>query len=238
MKFYCAWYCPFAQRAWMTLLHKSLPFDYIEVDPYRESSWWMRISRGRALVPVIVEANSTGNGETTIVDSTRIVEYLDEVAPGTQPLLPGDANTRAELRFWVDHVNERIVPCMYRFLKACDPGAERDESREALIHGLHAFSEAISPSGPYFHGKNLTAVDIVMAPFAYRIDVLLDHYRGFARPTQGPGWSRYADWYKAMSELDIFRRTSTDHPDYRRRLIAHYRPYSDGSEQKDAAQNE
>jgi glutathione S-transferase len=34
MKLYTAWYCPFAQRAWMTLVHKNINFDYIEVDPY------------------------------------------------------------------------------------------------------------------------------------------------------------------------------------------------------------
>ncbi|MCB1772590.1 MAG: glutathione S-transferase N-terminal domain-containing protein [Gammaproteobacteria bacterium] len=238
MKFYCAWYCPFAQRAWMTLLHKALPFDYIEVDPYRESSWWLRISRGRALVPVIVQPDTAGRGETTVIDSTRIVEYLDELAPGSPPLLPGDANARAELRFWLDHVNERIVPYMYRFLKAADAGTERDASRDALVDGLQAFGEAISPSGRYFSGTDLTAVDIIMAPFAYRIDVLLDHYRGFAPPTRGEAWAKYRDWYAAACELDIFRRTSTDLPDYRERLIEHYRPYSDGGRQADLTQTD
>ena len=34
MKLYSAWYCPFAQRAWMTLVHKEIDFNLIEVDPY------------------------------------------------------------------------------------------------------------------------------------------------------------------------------------------------------------
>ena len=33
LQFSYAWYCPFAQRAWMALLHKGLDFDYLEVDP-------------------------------------------------------------------------------------------------------------------------------------------------------------------------------------------------------------
>jgi hypothetical protein len=36
-KFYSAWYCPFAQRTSMALLHNGLAFGYIEVDPYRKS---------------------------------------------------------------------------------------------------------------------------------------------------------------------------------------------------------
>lgn len=50
MKFHSAWYCPFAQRAWMTLLLKEIDFAYIEVDPYRKSAWWLTISRDKALV--------------------------------------------------------------------------------------------------------------------------------------------------------------------------------------------
>ena len=88
LQIYSAWYCPFAQRAWMALLHKGLDFEYIEVDPYRESIWWLRISRNRAKVPVI--------------DSTRILEYLEDRVPERNPLYPGDAKARAELRFWSD----------------------------------------------------------------------------------------------------------------------------------------
>ena len=37
LKFYSAWYCPFAQRVWMALLHKGLAFEYIEVSWSSES---------------------------------------------------------------------------------------------------------------------------------------------------------------------------------------------------------
>ena len=116
MTLYSAWYCPFARRAWMTLLHKGIAFDYVEVDPFRASSWWLVI------------------------------------------------------------------------------------------------------------------------PFAYRIDVLLGHYRDFALPNTGAVWSRYHGWYRAMCETEIFRSTSTDHPDYRERLIAFYLPYSQGKAQQDVKQ--
>ena len=33
MKFYCAWYRPFAQRAWMTIMLIDIDFEYMEVDP-------------------------------------------------------------------------------------------------------------------------------------------------------------------------------------------------------------
>ncbi len=76
MKLYNAWYCPFAQRAWMALVYKGIDFEYVEVDPYDYSDWWLEVSRGAALVPVVVQPDSDGDGETTIVESNRILEYL------------------------------------------------------------------------------------------------------------------------------------------------------------------
>ncbi|MBT3013543.1 MAG: hypothetical protein KUF77_18595 [Candidatus Thiodiazotropha sp. (ex Lucina aurantia)] len=54
----------------MTLLHKQLDFEYIEVDPYRKCPWWLEISRNSAKVPVIVQLNLNDAGESTIIDST------------------------------------------------------------------------------------------------------------------------------------------------------------------------
>lgn len=237
LTFYSAWFCPFAQRAWLALLHKGLAFDYVEVDPYNETDWWLETSRGRAMVPVVVSPASinaeTGRSEaTTVIDSARVLEYLDELAPDSGPLYPGSVNQRAELRFWVDHINERIVPYLYRFLKAAEPGDHRDESRTALIRGLREFSEALSADGPFFAGERLTAVDMALYPFAYRIDLLLSHFRDFRLPEDTAGWARYRRWVDSMAALPIVQQTLTDAATYEQRLIDFYEPYSRGEGQK------
>ena len=86
------------------------------------------------------------------------------------------------------------------------------------------------PDGPYFAGEDLPAIDLLMIPFAYRIDALLGHYREFTVPTAGDGWAAYARWYAQLCALDIFKATSTDHDDYRNRLIEHYLPFSRGEQ--------
>ena len=236
LQFYSTWYCPFAQRAWMALLHKGLDFKYIEVDPYRESKWWLNISRNRAKVPVIVSPAGNTNGPTTVIDSSRILEYLEDLVPYRNPLYPGDANARAELRFWTDHINERIVPDMYRLLAAQQPGEYRTDSRKALLKGLEELADAMSADGPYLSGTALTAVDILLVPFSYRIDALLSHYRDFALPTSGETWSGYQRWYENMRNTPIFQSTLTDPDHYRQRLIEHYLPYSQGKGQQDVTE--
>jgi glutathione S-transferase len=99
MRLYSAWYCPFAQRAWMTLLHKGMPFEYIEVDPYQTTDWWVTTSRGLGKVPVLVVSARQGAEAITVVDSTRVVEYLEERAPDVAPLFPPDPEARARPAF-------------------------------------------------------------------------------------------------------------------------------------------
>jgi glutathione S-transferase len=230
LRLYSAWYCPFAQRAWMTLLYKQIAFDYVEVDPYRKSSWWLAISRNRATVPVIVTPAEPDRASITVVDSTRVVEYLDERTPNFRPLFANDPDDKAEQRFWVDHINEHIVPYLYRYLGAAQAGEAREDARKALLDGLEVLANALSTNGPYFAGQDLSAIDLLMIPFAYRIDALLGHYREFSVPTAGGAWTAYARWYAHMCALDVFKATSTDHDGYRSRLVEHYRPLSQGED--------
>jgi glutathione S-transferase len=233
MKLYSAWYCPFAQRSWITLLHKQQNFEYIEVDPYRKSDWWLQISRNTALVPVIVNPDNDSAGETTIVESNRTIEFLEDLLPEINPVFPAQANQRAEQKYWMDHINNNIVPYLYRFLKANDPGDYRDESRNKLVSGIQQLTDAMHEEGPFFTGSTIGAVDISFIPFAYRIDALLGQYRDFELTDYLKNGLRYQSWYQALLGDTSFRATSTDHENYRQRLIDHYLPYSLGDGQKD-----
>lgn len=100
LKLYSAWYCPFAQRAWMGLLHKGTDFDYLEVDPYEKTPEWMKISRGTGQVPVIVDESR----DITIPDSMRVLEYLDArysdaKFSSERPLYPKSSSERANANY-------------------------------------------------------------------------------------------------------------------------------------------
>ncbi|MCP4487645.1 MAG: glutathione S-transferase family protein [Gammaproteobacteria bacterium] len=217
MKLYCAWYCPFAQRAWMALEQKGLDYKYIEVDPYEQADWWLKLSRGSALVPVLVQENE-GGGETTIVESNRVLEYLEDLYPEQNPIFADHPDARAEQKYWMDHVNNKIAPHLYHSLR--DP---KPDSEEKLLDGLTQLVEAMNDREPYFNGDSVSAVDIALMPFVYRIVKLLGYYRDFTLPNEGKQWQRLQAWYEAMQALPAFKATSTDHDNYLQRLITHYR---------------
>ena len=235
LKLYSAWYCPFAQRAWMTLLLKQIDFEYIEVDPYQETEWWSDTSRGHKQVPVLVIAPDNADSTSTIIDSTRVVEYLEEIQPEHHPLMPTNKEARAEVRYWIDHINQGIVPYMYRFLQATRPGRYRDDSRESLVQGIEKLFSGYFSNGAYLGGEQVNILDLLLIPFTYRTEVLLGHYRDFSLPKQGEVWQSYQRWFDAMCVHEIFVNTQTHGKDYRSGLIDFYLPYSKGGGQKDVA---
>jgi len=103
---------------------------------------------------------------------------------------------------------------------------QRDEARDKLPQGLAGLTRAMDGEGPYFSGDRVSAVDISLIPFAYRIDVLLGHYRKFTLPEDGEVWQRYRRWYQTMLVDPAFKVTAFDQGDYQQRLVEHYVPYS------------
>ncbi len=100
-KFYNGWFCPFAQRAWIALVHKGVKFEYIEQDPYNKSPEWLAINPV-GLVPAIVH-----NGNT-IRESSICIEYVDEAWPEGRRIMPRDPFERAHQRMWSDHITKRV----------------------------------------------------------------------------------------------------------------------------------
>lgn len=233
MKLYMAWYCPFAQRAWLAFTHKGIPFEYIEIDPYEKTDSWLAISRGGGQVPVLEMTDSSGD-KATVIDSNRVVEFVDEYFTNTGPsLFPAKATERADAKFWMDFIGKRIIPYMYRFLKTEQSGDYQDDSKNKLMLGITEFTLAMSKTSPFFLDTGHSAIDIAFSPFAYRIDLLLSHYRNFKLPTEGDIWERYQRWFNAVTNAPEFKQTSLEQKDYVNRLIDFYLPYSEGGGQSD-----
>lgn len=232
IKFYSAWYCPFAQRAWMGLVHKNINHDHIEIDPYEKTPEWMEISRGTGQVPVIID-----EGENiTVPDSIRVLKYVDTKFPNETSISPAANNTEANAKFWVDFQGSKITPYIYRLLKAEAGSKSAKDAQFNLEQGLQTFTINMDKDGPYFFGKEPGAINVALAPFALRIEILLSHYKEYTLPDTGPIWKRYHQWWDTIRDFKPLKETSTVLPDYVERLVEFYLPYSTGGGQADITQ--
>jgi len=228
MKLYSSWYSPFAQRAWLALLHKGADFEIVEVDPYEKTGSWMRISRGMGQVPVLVD--DTGPGEPLAVPgSLRTLEFVDERFAGQgTALFPGDPAGRANIRYWLDLFERHVMPHFYGFLMSPPGSGQGQTARQSFEDGLAFLAAGINAEGPYFSGKQPCAVDLALAPFALRFELLLPHYRDYALPENNDAWRRYHTWWQVMGTDPHLPATYGEIETYRERLLDFYLPYAEG----------
>jgi glutathione S-transferase len=228
MKFYSSWYSPFAQRTWLALLHKGVDFEYIEVDPYEKTESWIRVSRGMGQVPVLVDG--TGKGEPhSVPGSLRTLEFIDEefASQGTM-LFPGNPAGRADIRFWLDYFEKHVMPHFYGFLTSPRDSEHGQAARQNMEDGLAVLAAAIHTQGPYFSGNKPCAIDLALAPFALRFEILLPHYRDYMLPDKDSAWQRYHAWWQVMARDPHLPATYGEGETYKERLIDFYLPYSEG----------
>lgn len=202
----------------MALLEKKVQFTYIEQDPYNKTPEWLAVNP-RGLVPAIVH-----NGKA-VYESAVCIEYVDEAWKTDKQLLPSDPFERARVRILSDHISKKVVPPFYQLLMKKEDG-EREEAAKNIVSSLKSlFSDFESNSGPFFGGDSLNMVDIMLAPFAYRFDIILGHYRNFVVPKEGEELVKYHQWYAALMENENFKKTLPD----KQRLLETYQRYADGS---------
>ena len=213
LKFYCAWYCPFAQRAWISLIHKKADFEYIETNPYLKTPDFLALNPN-GTIPVITDKGKI------VYESPICVEYIDEAFPAANQILPSDPYKRAYARMWADFVTKKLCSPFYACLKNQEQEGQEKE-KQKLLANLYVFTEAMDKEGPFFQGDSLGFIDIMYFPFAQRLFVL-KFYRGFELP-QDPRLERFRKWLHAVQEHPSVKPTVQD----QERLIKVYRFYAE-----------
>ncbi|KAM0533513.1 hypothetical protein ACHAP9_002134 [Verticillium nonalfalfae] len=199
-KFFAACYCPFAQRVWIALEAKKLPYQYVEVDPSRTP-----------LPRQLLEANPRGTlpaikqGDWACSGSTVILEYLEDAEPAN-PLFPPDARLKANCRVWIDHINTMIVPSFFKVLRNVDETL-RPICIEQLQRHITELVLAADEQGPFFLGDALSIVDVHFAPIALRLSRMLQPAHGWTEPLPNLRWEL---WLNAIeNNLHVQATTSS-----------------------------
>lgn len=207
-------FCPFAQRIWIALEIKGIPYQYVEVIPPTV------VHPPTPKPEALLEVNPDGevpcirHGKFGIWESAVMMEYLEDLEGGV-PLLPRGPRTaqiRAHCRLWVDHVERKVLPAFYAVLLMPPAHDAEDttqtENRAVLMNTLQgAITKLVNAShatGPFFLGETISYVDVAFAPWIIRLSRVLERYRGWPRPEVGTRWQ---SWVNAVEGDDRVRRT-------------------------------
>lgn len=231
LKLYGSWFCPFVQRAWITLCEKKIPHQYVEINPYKKDPDFVKMNP-RGLVPTLaVPFDLQGKEQRPLFESLIVCEYLDhEYSDETKygsSLLPSDPYERARARLWIDHIATRIIPGFYKFLQHTPEKPYTIEAaREEFLSHVQTLAKEMDPSGPWFLGSRISLVDISLAPWAKRL-FLLDHYKpcGLGIPNEGEdeAWGRWRKWAIAIDENQSVKDTCSSDERY----ILSYKRYAE-----------
>lgn len=194
---------PFVQRVWISLEIKGLDYQYIEIDPYHKTDWFLSLNP-RGLVPAL------RHGEWTCYESSVLMEYLEDLGTG-HALLPSNPQARAHCRLWSDHVNRHVIPGFYRYLQAQDT-AEQSKHAQSFSDEIKKLIDVADPAGPFFLGSQISFVDVQIAPWVLRMKRVLAPYRGWPEPEQGSRWAR---WVEAIEGDERVKATTSGDELYR-----------------------
>ena len=182
---------PYAQKVKIALYEKGIAFEAVTPDIFGGTTHEFVSSSPRREVPSLVD------GETTVFDSTIILEYIEDKWP--QPaLLPATPAERARVRMLEeleDTYHEAINWALAEirvFGRATDEAAEQLVARAGeQITGMYARLERELGSRPFFNGEKFGWGDLSVYPY-----VAGSTGNGFA-PPQG---SRLAAWLERASQ--------------------------------------
>lgn len=197
---------PFVQRVWIALELKALPYQYVETDPYKKPAALVALNP-LGLVPVLSHQLAPNTQPFSCHESTVLMEYFNDAFPESASLLPDSAQGRAHARLWADHVNKQILPAFYGTLQAQDAQGQANRASE-LRQAIDTLVKAADPEGPFFAGRAIGWVDVMLAPWLLRFSRVLGPYRGWPEPSRG---SRWASWVEAVEADEAVRATTSDH---------------------------
>lgn len=231
IRLYSAWFCPYAQRAWIVINNLEINYQLIEsleIDSathgYKKNSRLLEINQ-RGLVPTLEVFESEIADETQTVDENKksprvvtesidVMKFLYEyVGRRVEDTEINDANK----------INETVCSPYYRCLMKQNKD-EQIKGWNDLLSGLESFSNNIK-DGKYYKNDTPNTVDFTLYPWAFRLYVL-EEFRGFKLDYDLPWVKIYVSWRGRMeSEVQGVRKTLPD----KIQLLKSYERYADAS---------
>lgn len=178
-------------------------YEYVRLHKDQQHSESFKATNPSASVPVLTHL--TGNGPSfPIGQSVAALEYLEEVYPEQQPLLPplSQPLERAKVRTLVSILAVDLQPITNRRIgkDLSELGIDSTEwNRSHTAQGLQPYETLVSKTaGKYSVGNDVTLADVCLIPAIWNAEKLGVNLGDF------PTTLRV---YSALSELDAVKRS-------------------------------
>lgn len=199
----------------MTLVEKGLPFDMIKVDVNNRPADFTALYRSVSGDQHLGKAPVLQEGDTTLIESLPIVEWLDWRFPeaGTR-ILPEDVTARYKVKLFVDVFMNNISGFS---LLGASTQKQLTEAEDRLVDGLKVVEKflqihAIDEAPGYFLGSQYSYAEAALSPFVRRYSVALPVLRNVDLHTivKEKGLERLQKWMKAVLDRPSIKETTAD----------------------------
>ncbi len=193
MKLYDFLPCPFGQKVRIVLAEKSLSYELVQVD----------LAKGEQRRPEFLRLNPFGrvpvlvDEDTTVYDSTIIIEYLEDEYP-EPPVLPaiGASALRARARLFEDFADTSFTPQMGQLMaEMARPEAERDQARLQRLH--RSIERVFDYLNHELNGQQFLAGDFSVADIGFVPRMLVVRELGLDPSPNRPNLDA---WLKRLAE--------------------------------------
>ena len=152
-------FCPYAQRAVISLNENNIPHKLTYLDPDNLPEWFAEVSPfGK--VPIL-----RVDGKTTIFESSVINELIALIA--NRKMLPADPVERSVSRSWTEFAST-LLGQITSMLSLQDEDSF-NKAKPTFISNLKRLEEQLEGRGPFFNGENFSLIDSTYAPLFMRM---------------------------------------------------------------------
>ncbi|XP_027342981.1 glutathione S-transferase 3-like [Abrus precatorius] len=147
----------FGKRVRIALAEKGVKYEYKEEDLRNKSPLLLQMNPIHKKIPVLIH-----NGKP-ICESAIIVQYIDEVWNDKAPLMPSDPYQRAQAKFWVDFIDQKLYESWKKMWLS--KGEEHEAGKMGLVSSFKILEETLGDK-PFYGGDTFGFLDVGFIPFA------------------------------------------------------------------------
>ncbi|KAI3942767.1 hypothetical protein MKW92_014779 [Papaver armeniacum] len=206
VKLYGMWASPFAKRVEMALKMKGISYEYIEEDLMNKSEKLLSCNPVYKKIPVLV------HHEKPVSESLIILEYIDETWNCPPLLLPENPFQRAKVRFWMNFIDQKMVPLIREIYKF--EGEQQEKIVKEFSTMLKLFEEGVEKD--FFSSGT---VDFCGGETPGLLDIVFCSVFGIHKGDGSSGVSEFEmdtnpllfKWLNSLRDLPVVKEISPPH---------------------------